>query len=318
VSRRPTPLKTYSHLAGQKRVPSEYEVVTSQLLYYTKRGFEVTVPVTSWYERYQRGCPLTCSDWEKFSDPRETTYTKYVALQSQQEAHLGGVLRSFATAENDPELAARWASTFSAAMAPLRFALHGFQMVAAYVGSMAPAGRIAIAALFQSSDELRRVDRIAYRLGQLRLDGWRDDTRQRWHEHPAWQPLRRAVEQALVTYDWAEALTALNLCLKPMVEAVILGDLARRARRDQDFLLGEMLSSFEEDGRWHRAWSRALFEVALADRPENRAVLQGWVNRWHPEARQAAEGLAEIVPGEGLRAEAAGRSALQALGLVPP
>jgi toluene monooxygenase system protein E len=318
VSRHPPPLKTYSHLAALRRVPTEYEVVTSRLLYYVERGFEIQVPVAGWYHKYQRGSALRCGDWERFRDPRETTYTKYTALQSEQEAHLAGVIRSFDTADHDPGLDTRWHATFSATLAPLRFALHGFQMIAAYVGSMAPAGRITITALFQAADELRRVDRIAYRMGQLRRGGFGDDSRQRWQSDSAWQPLRRAVERALVTYDWAEAVAALNLCLKPMVEALFLGELTRLARRQQDFLVAEMLSSFEEDGRWHRAWSRALFELAFADRAENREVVQGFVDRWYPLARQAADALGPVVGAHGALAEVVGRGALEALGLVPP
>jgi hypothetical protein len=317
VSRHPTPLKTYSHLAGQKRVPTEYEVVTSQLLYYVKRGFELAVPVSAWYERHQRGSALTCGDWERFADPRQTTYTKYTALQSRQEAHLGGVLRSFETAEHEPALAARWADTFCAVMAPLRFAFHGFQMIAAYVGSMAPAGRIAIAALLQSADELRRVDRVAHHLGQLRKEGHADDSRQRWQHDPAWQPLRRAVERALVAYDWAEALTALNLCLKPAVEAVALAELARAgapaaglsARRDAlVFRGGRAVAPRVEPG---------AVRADAGGSPANRGVIQGFVDRWYPEARQAAEGLAALLPGEG-GVVVAGRDALDALELVVP
>lgn len=73
--------KTYAHLAGQRRVPSEYELASSNLLYYTRGGFELKVPVSSFYERHQQASPLRCADWELFRDPRETTYTKYTALQ---------------------------------------------------------------------------------------------------------------------------------------------------------------------------------------------------------------------------------------------
>ena len=44
------PPRTYWHLLGTKRVPSEYEIVSSRLLYYPGRGFEVKVPAAAWYE----------------------------------------------------------------------------------------------------------------------------------------------------------------------------------------------------------------------------------------------------------------------------
>ena len=83
-------LKTYSHLAGAQRMPSEYELVTTNLLYYTKNGFEVDVPLKKWYQQYQQGSPLRCSDWEQFRDPRQTIYTSYTELQRQKNEMLLG------------------------------------------------------------------------------------------------------------------------------------------------------------------------------------------------------------------------------------
>jgi len=322
VSRQVPPLKTYSHLAGERRVPSEYEIVTTKLLYHPQRGFEVDVPLRPWYDRYQRGGQLRCADWERFADPRATTYPSYTALQSRQESHLDGVLRSWEATKHDPDLLTSWQETFLRTLAPLRFALHGFQMAAAYVGQMAPSGRIAIAALLQSADELRRVHRIAYHMGLYRkLHPGPDRSRGAWQEAPAWQPLRRAVEQALVSYDWGEALVALNLALKPLVEALFLTELARLARERHDFLLGEVLSSFDEDGRWHQAWSATLVRMA-APEGDNRHVLRGWIERWWPRAHAAVSAAATLLgepgPAALVRAEARAREWLQALELGAP
>jgi Methane/Phenol/Toluene Hydroxylase len=40
---------------------------------------------------------------------------------------------------------------------PLRFPGHGLQMLAAYIGKMAPSSRITMAASFQAADEMRSV-----------------------------------------------------------------------------------------------------------------------------------------------------------------
>src|SRR5271155_2834377 len=89
--------KTYWHLLQQKRMPTEYEIVTSKLLCYTGEGFtgkrfELDVPLKDWYRRYQEESPLVCSSWEKFRDPRETTYTKYTDLQRKKEIFVDGIL----------------------------------------------------------------------------------------------------------------------------------------------------------------------------------------------------------------------------------
>jgi toluene monooxygenase system protein E len=322
VSREIPALKTYSHLAGERRVPTEYEIVTTRLLYHPRRGFEVDVPLRPWYEKYQRDGLLRCDDWEQFADPRATTYPSYTALQAQQESHLDGVVRSWEAAGHDPASLEAWRETFLRTLAPLRFALHGLQMIAAYVGQMAPSGRLTIAALLQSADELRRVHRLAYQMALYRrlLPG-PDRSRAAWQEDPAWQPLRRAVEQALCTYDWGEALVALNLCLEPLVEALFFTELARLVRERRDFLLGEVLSSFDEDGRWHQAWSAALIRM-VAPQGDNRAVLRGWIERWWPRGREAIAAASTLLghagPGALARAEARARGWLQSLELGAP
>jgi toluene monooxygenase system protein E len=324
MSRTVPPLKTYSHLEGQRRVPTEYEVVTTRLLYYPQRGFEIDVPVRAWYDRYQRGGRLVCTDWELFRDPRETTYTTYTALQSRQEVHLDGVARTWQSAEHDPAAAAARRATINQVMAPLRYPLHGFQMLAAYVGQMAPAGRIAIAALFQAADEVRRVHCIAQRMGEIL---WADPgapahSRIEWQSLEVWQPLRRAVETALVAFDWGEALVAVNLCLKPLVEGLLLTELGRLARQRQDYLLGEMLASLDQDGRWHRSWSGALIRLLLEDSPDNAVALADFLARWAPAALAAIRGAVPLVGEGGLAAaaaaEASWRQWLGTLGLTAP
>ncbi len=61
--------KTYWHLLQQRRMPTEYEIVTSKLLCYTGEGFtgkrfELDVPLLDWYKRFQQDSPLTCTSWE--------------------------------------------------------------------------------------------------------------------------------------------------------------------------------------------------------------------------------------------------------------
>src|SRR4030095_379142 len=100
--------KTYWHLAAARRVPTDYEVATSKLHYYIGRGFEVDVPLGDWYRRYQVHSTLVCDDGDRFADPRETTYAKYVALQQAKETHVDGLLRSIEDGDYDRELDPAW------------------------------------------------------------------------------------------------------------------------------------------------------------------------------------------------------------------
>lgn len=314
--------KTYSHLAATQRVPTEYEVVTSKLHYYVDRGFEVEVPLAAWYRKYQAGSPLRCTDWDKFVDPRRTTYTSYVALQRNKEVHVDALHHALAERSYDATLSSAWLDLLDRYWSPVRYLGHGLQMLAAYVGQMAPSGRITIACALQSADEVRRIQRIAYRTAQLRLihPSFGASSRKIWQSADEWQPTRRLVEQMLVTYDWAEAFTALNLCAKPVLDTLLLIELSAIARGKGDPSFGDIAFSLNQDCEWHRAWSKALVDLALTGSAENADVLSSWVGVWLPRAEEAVSRLALGLgsPSSATVAIAQTRAWLRSLGIRVP
>lgn len=262
--------RTYWHLEQRKKKPDEYDIVTSKLLYYRERGFEVQTPIDQWYAKFQRGSRLVAPDWEQFRDPRATTYASYVALAKERETFVDGILETIDDRDTDPA---------TLRMLPvLRYPLHGLQMVASYLGSMAPGGRLVVCFAFQAGDEMRRVQRLAYRMRQVQVahPGFGDDAKTVWTKDPAWQPLRRLVEELLVTYDWGEAFVALNVVVKP-----ILDDVFARWGNDKDRM---MLGSFAQDHAWHRAWTEAALAIATYPRDE-------WVAKWQPLVDTAVSAL---------------------------
>jgi toluene monooxygenase system protein E len=282
-----TPRKTYWHLGAGRRLPTDYEIATSKLLYHVDRGgFEVQTPSSEFHKRHQHGSALVCGNWEAFVDPRATTYTKYVDLQRDRESYVGRLLSTIEATDHDRKLSAAWIDVLAGVLSPLRFLCHGLQMVAAYVGHMAPSGRIAIAAAFQCGDEIRRVQRLAFRVAQLQRlrPGIAEAGRAAWQSEPAWQPLRRAIEKLLVTFDWGEALIALNVCLKPTIDDRFLAGLAAHAMRAGDHLDAQILRALYEDCEWHRGWTKALLATAMTDHPGNGAVIERWTATWESTA----------------------------------
>lgn len=300
-----TQQKTYWHLLQQRRMPTEYEIVTSKLLCYTGEGFtgkrfELDVPLRDWYKRFQQESPLICSSWEKFRDPRETTYTKYTELQRDKEIFVDGILEEIDSSGYHGRLSPRWLRVLSRVVAPLRYPGHGLQMVASYIGQMAPSGRIVITATLQAGDEMRRVQRIAYQVRQLQRIylGFASDSKERWQSDPLWQPLRMAIEKLLICYDWAESFVALNLVLKPMVDDLFMNHLSDLALREGDHLLGQVFYSLNEDCLWHRQWSQALTRMAIEDNSLNSATIQGWIEKWYPVAAGAVQALVPLFEGK--------------------
>jgi len=287
--------RTYWHLSDLGRKPTDYDIATSRLHYWTARGFEVKVPVSEWYERYQRGSELRCHDWEEWGDPRQTTYTTYTTMQRTREAFVNGLLDSISD-EYDQGLSPEWLALLNRVLAPLRYPGHGIQMAAAYIGSMAPSARITIAATFQAADEMRRVQRLAYRMRQLQVTHpeFGRTALQTWQDDPIWQPLREVIEALLVTWDWGEALVALQFVLKPAFDELFMTQFGRLARAAGDDVLDRLFFSLNEDCAWHRAWSESLMLTAIRDTPQSAHVVKGWIENWAPRVGRAVSAFRPV------------------------
>jgi toluene monooxygenase system protein E len=269
-------------------------------LYYPGRGFEVPTPIAAWYERHQLSSRLT-ADWQTFADPRETTYASYVAEQHERECFVDQILRSIEETGYDRELDSSWVDVLEVVLPVLRFPIHGLSMLVCYIGHMAPEGRLVVACAFQAMDEMRRVQRLAYRMRQL-MDlrpGFGVSAKREWEQAAAWQPLRQVLERLLVTYDFGESSVATLLVLKPAFDALFMRGFARLAVERGDRLLFELLSSLDRDCAWHADWAAAFVEAALVERPDNAAVIAEWILRWWPEVRAAISagiGLMNVPP----------------------
>ncbi len=291
-------------LFTERRKPSEYEVVTHKFHYHFRREpapFELdpNMPVNRWYLKYREGSPFQVDDWEKFRDPDRLTYRTYTERQREREIYVDNLIDEFEQNDHYAHLSREWVQLLERLYVPSRFSGHVLQMVALYVAQMAPSSYITNAFYFQGANELRRVQRTAYLTKAISLDHYpeladSDRTRRTWEEEEHWQPMRELLEKLLIAYDWGEAFVALNLVVKPAYDALFNGQLAGLARQNGDELLALMADDFDLDSQWTRRFTRALVEYAVEHRPENRGLVQEWVEKWTPLARRAVAGLAPL------------------------
>ena len=314
-ARKPRPRRTFSTFGDVRKMPSEYEIVTHAQNWTLRHNRAATFeqnPSSApnlWFLTYRENSPLQAENWDAYRDPDALTYKAYVNLQAEAEAKVRGVLEAHAEAGADAALDPRSVALLGHLFTPSRYLYHGFQQVEAYIGYMAPSSYITNAASFSTADFLRRVTTIAYRTRELQIaspgSGIGSAERSLWETHDGWQPVRKAIEYALVSYDWGEAFTALNLVLGPTLDDVLLTQLGQVAKSNQDDLTWLLTSFLAEDSRRRGRWSRALADLAMTQRPENRAVLGKWVTRWSALADDAALGLGKILetaPGNGVQA----------------
>jgi len=304
-ARKPRPRRTFSAFGDVRRMPSEYEIVTHAQNWTVRQNRAATFEqnpssvANLWFLTYRDNSPLRAENWDAFRDPDALTYKAYVNLQADAETKVHGALETHAAAGADAVLDEGSVALLGHLFTPSRYLCHGFQQVQAYIGYMAPSSYITNAAAFSTADFLRRVTTIAYRTRELQLarpdSGIGTAERALWEGHDGWQPARKAIEYALVTYDWAEAFTALDLVLAPTLDDVLLTQLGQAAKGRGDDLTWLLTSFLAEDSRRRARWSRALADLAVAQRPENRPVLAKWIDRWSALADDAALGLGQML-----------------------
>jgi len=273
--------RTFSAFGDVRRMPSEYEIVTQGQNWTLRQNRVATFEqnpssaANLWFLTYRDNSPLQADNWDAFRDPAALTYRAYVTLQSDAETKVHGALEACA----DAAMEAGSVTLLGQLFTPSRYLYHGFQQVEAYIGF------------------------IAYRTRELQIaypeSGIGSAERALWEGHDSWQPTRRAIEYALVSYDWGEAFTALNLVLAPTLDDVLLTQLGLVAKDREDDLTWMLNTFLAEDSRRRAQWSRSLADLAVAQRPENRTVLGKWISRWSAMADNAALGLGTILEAAG-------------------
>jgi len=260
--------------------------------------------VTEFVDRHRSGGGLQCTDWERFNDPRSTTYASYVAAQRDKEVFVNALFA--AAAHSDERLSPDWLQVLDQTLGTLCYPWHGLQMISAYIGSIAPSGKIVIASLFQSADEMRRVQRLTQRMCQLRTR--RADLGERarvaWQSAPHWQPLRELIERLLVVYDFGEALTVLSSLVKPCLDGLFVSDFAELAREAGDDTLEKLLYSLGQDCQWQAEWSRELLRMAARESEHNRERIAAWLQLWRPRVAGALRPLFSVLGASDARRDA--------------
>lgn len=288
--------RTYSHLSREQRMPSLYEIVSTDLLYHPKLGVAVDNPVTDFLGRHASRLPIPPEP--AFADQRQTTYSTYVDEQRRRETFVSELF-SQTTVEYERRLSPAWLDLLERVFAPLRYPCHALMMLAGELGATATESRRAIVLAFVAADEVRRIDRFAERLWMLRrAHGTLGDVaRTTWEDAPWFQPLRELAERALACHDVDGTWLLAELALKPCLDAFVTGALAEAAERHGDVVLARLLVSLAEDTAWHAGTSEGWLGHLLRA-PGLREALIPEIEREVGRAVAALAPLVDLVGGE--------------------
>jgi toluene monooxygenase system protein E len=303
-------LKTWTAFGELGHRPTEYEILTHGLNH-TMRPVPLELSPDAhgnrWLREHRDSMALTVPDWNAFRDPDAVTYASYVAIQDDQETYVEGLIERFDAEGLDAALTSGALRFLALALTPCRYLAHAEQMLSAYVQQLAPSSYVANCATFQTADQLRRVQLIAYRTTQLQRThpelGFATGERTTWEQHPAWQPIREAAEHALVEFDWDRAVVATQLVVKPVADLIFLDQLSRELAATGAALDGLIAENLWLDSLRSRRWTAALLSFLTEAHGGNTAVLQGHLRDWVPR------GHAMATAGSELLATGGGRSA---------
>lgn len=239
------------------------------------------------------------ADWYAVSDPRQFYYGPYVQTRAKMQENAE---HDYAFCEKRNLLASLDAAQrerVTRLLLPLRHAELGANMNNSGIAADGLGTSLTQLHMFQAMDRLGIAQYLS-RIGLMLDEGGTDllaQAKQQWLEDPVWQGVRRYVEDSLVIRDWFELSVAQNLVSDGLLYPLLFNRLDEQlcaAGAGQVGMLTEFMRQwFTETQRW----VDAMVKTVVAESPENRVLVQGWVAHYQPRVLQALMPLADIGPG---------------------
>jgi len=292
--------QTYGHIArrlGADKPASRYIEATMDLQPVENFHYRPT-----WEPQYDifdpRHTKIVMKDWYALKDPRQFFYGGWTLARARMQ---DAVEADFSLVE-EMSLAAAYPDEGKKlvrdVILPLRHVAWGSNINNSYVGAYGYGIAISQAATYASMDQLgiaQYITRIAMAFDDLEA---LPVAKAAWLEEPAWQELRRYVEDLMVEKDWFEVLVAQNYVLEGLLYPLIYDRLNGKLNALHGPVIS-MLTRFQ--GEWqveNAKWLDAVLKAAAADNRDNVATLAGWIKTWRDRAVTALKPIAEKAFGE--------------------
>jgi len=241
---------------------------------------------------------VTMANWYTFKDPRQYYYGTYTMARARMQE----------TAEADFDFVEQRglgesydATTKQLALdtlLPLRHVAWGGNMNNSSICAYGYGTAITAPCIFQAMDQLG-IAQYLTRVGLLLASpDALDVAKAEWMDLARWQGLRRYVEDTFVVQDWFELFVAQNLVLDgllyPLVYDKIDTAFTVKAGPTLSMLVRFQSEWFTETSKW----VDATIKTAVAESPENAALIAGWTRAWRDRAVAALEPLARHALGD--------------------
>ena len=288
--------QTFSHVArrlGADKAASRYQEATLELQPEVNFHYRpLWEPDRELYDK--RRTAIQMVDWYAFKDPRQYYYGTYTIARARQqdtmEKNLDFVAKRGLLTDLPDEAKTRIANF----MVPLRHVEWGANTNNCFVTGYGWGTAITQATMFHSMDRLGLAQYLS-RVGLL-LDGNRGSSltegKRRWLNEPAWQGLRRVIEDLMVVRDWFETLVVQNLVLDGLLYPLVYHHVDRAFTKEFGPGLGMLndfaVTWFDESARW----VDATVKTAATESEANTDLLKHWISTWRPRVLEALQPLA--------------------------
>ncbi|WP_137805193.1 aromatic/alkene monooxygenase hydroxylase subunit beta [Pseudomonas sp. G(2018)] len=239
---------------------------------------------------------VVMADWYAVSDPRQYYYGAYVQARAKMQENAE---HDYAFCEKRDMLAGLSSANIqliSKLLLPLRHAEMGANMNNSNIAADGFGTSVTQMHMFQAMDRLGIAQYLS-RIGLMLDDGdvlLLAQAKQQWLNDPAWQGMRRYVEDTLVVRDWFELTVAQNLVSDGLVSPLLFHKLDEQLTANGAGQVG-MLTEFMR--LWFaesQRWVDALLKTVINESPANKDLVQGWVDHWSQRSVNALQPLAGL------------------------
>lgn len=241
---------------------------------------------------------IVMKDWYAFKDPRQFYYTTYTLARAKQqdttEANFSFIEDHGLFNNMSPGLRKKAIEI----LVPLRHVAYGANQNNTLICGYGYGTTFTQPMMYHAMDNLGIAQYIS-RLGLLLGDVEALETgKKAWLNDPAWQPLRRLVEDMMVVRDPFELFVAQNVTLDgllyPLVyQRVVVGEFSAS---NTGIALG---TQFQRD--WYEEtakWIDSVLKIAGTESEDNRVVMKGWIDHYRARAAEAMVPVLELALGQ--------------------
>jgi len=242
---------------------------------------------------------IAMRDWYDLKDPRQYFYNTYTLTRARQQESAEANFKFIESRGLAGLIPLALRDKALAVLVPLRHVAWGANQNHTFVCGYGYGAAFTQPSIYQALDSLgiaQYLSRIGLMLGGTEALA---TAKQAWLQDDAWQPLRRYVEDCLVTRDPFELFIAQNIALDGLLYPLVYGAMVDGVWAAEGGSTIALATQFMAD--WFdetRKWADAVVKVAAAESPANRETLTGWIDHWSARAAEALAPVARLGLGE--------------------